>query len=111
MDMRMMFHLLTPGMEHAEEADLGAETFGIASDLDQRFSAGAEQQTVDEFLVLQCKGCQEARQGKDHVSVGRGKELFTALLDPAQSGIGLALGAMPVSTRVIRDGLITTAGT
>ena len=50
MDMGMMIHFLTPDMEHTEEADLGAETFGVARDLDQRFSAGAEQQTVDEFL-------------------------------------------------------------
>jgi hypothetical protein len=111
MHMGMMFHLLTPGMEHAEEADLSAKTFGIASDLDQRFCAGAEQQTVDEFLVLQCQGCQETRHRKDDVSVGRGQELLATLLDPAQSGVGLALGAVPVATRIIGDGLIITAGT
>jgi hypothetical protein len=43
MDMRMMFHCLTPGVQHAEEADLGSETFGIASDFGQRFSAETEQ--------------------------------------------------------------------
>ncbi len=111
MDVGMMFHFLTRGMEHAEEADLGAETFGIASDLDQRCSAGAEQQTVDDFLVLQCQGCQETRHRENDVSVGRGKELLTTPLDPAQPGVGLALGAVPVTTRVVGDALITTAGT
>jgi hypothetical protein len=32
-DMRMMFQLLVPGMEHAEEADFGADLFGVASDV------------------------------------------------------------------------------
>ena len=49
MDMRMMFQLLVPGMEHAEEADVGTEMFRIPSDFAQRFSAGAEQQTVDDL--------------------------------------------------------------
>ena len=30
-DVRMMLQLLTPGMEHAEEADLGAQMLGVAS--------------------------------------------------------------------------------
>jgi hypothetical protein len=34
-DMGMMLQALVPGMEHAEEADLGAEVAGIASDLEQ----------------------------------------------------------------------------
>ena len=52
-DMRMMFQLLVPGMEHAEEADVGTEMLRIPSDFAQRFSAGAEQQTVDDLLILQ----------------------------------------------------------
>ena len=32
-DMGMMLQSLIPGMEHAEEADLGAEVAGIAGDL------------------------------------------------------------------------------
>ncbi len=39
-DMRMMFQLLVPGMEHAEEADVGAEMLGIPSDFEPGFSAG-----------------------------------------------------------------------
>jgi hypothetical protein len=34
--------LLIPGVEHAKEADLGAQMFGIASDLEKRFRAGLQ---------------------------------------------------------------------
>ena len=52
-DMRMMFQLLVPGMKHAEEADVGAEVLRITSDFEQRFSAGVEQQIVEDLFVLQ----------------------------------------------------------
>ena len=51
-DMRMKLEFLVPGMEHAEEADLGSEMGGVACDLQQGFGAGPEQQTVDHLLVL-----------------------------------------------------------
>jgi hypothetical protein len=54
-DMGMMLHALVPGMEHAEEADLGAEVAGIASDLEQGRGAGVEQQVINQPLVLQGK--------------------------------------------------------
>ena len=40
MDMRMMFEFLIPGMQHAEEADLRAEMFRIASDFEESFGTG-----------------------------------------------------------------------
>jgi len=54
-DMGMMLQALVPGMEHAEEADLGAEVPGIASDLEQGCGAGVEQQVINQALVLQGK--------------------------------------------------------
>ena len=53
MDMRVKFEFLTPGMQHAEEADFCAEMFGIAGDFEQCFRTGAEQEIVDDLLVLQ----------------------------------------------------------
>ncbi len=82
----------------AEEADLGAEAFRSASNFDQGLGAGAKQQGVNEPLVLECEGRQLVGEREDHVSVGDWKEIFTAALDPAQSGIGLALWAVPVPT-------------
>src|SRR5271167_2766839 len=52
MDMGMKLQLLVPGVQHAEETDLGAQMSGIASDFEQGCGAGAEQQVIDELLVL-----------------------------------------------------------
>jgi len=41
MDMRMMLQPLVPGMEHAEEADLGSQVAWVAGDLQQSCSTGA----------------------------------------------------------------------
>ncbi len=53
MHVRVKFEFLTPGVQHAEETDLGAEMFGIASDFQKCFRTGPEQQIVDDLLVLQ----------------------------------------------------------
>ena len=42
MQMGMKLQFLTPGMEHAEEADFGAEMAGITGDFEQRFRTGLE---------------------------------------------------------------------
>jgi hypothetical protein len=52
MDMGMMQQLLIPGMQDAEESNLGAEMFGITGDLKKSFGAGAKQEGVDFALVL-----------------------------------------------------------
>jgi hypothetical protein len=97
MDMRMMFHFLIPSMENAEETDLGAETFGITGDFNQRFGTEPEEHVIDEFLVLQCERSQAAGQRKHNVSIGAGQDFGSTRLDPALSGIGLTLWAMPIA--------------
>jgi hypothetical protein len=51
------------------------------------------------------------RKGKDHVHVAGGQEFLSARLQPAVAGLGLTLGAVPISTGVVRDGAIPAAGT
>jgi hypothetical protein len=53
MGVRVMFEFLIPGVEHTEEADLGAEMLGIASDFEESFGTSLQQQMVQDFLVLQ----------------------------------------------------------
>jgi len=43
---------LSPGMENAEEADLGAEMLGVGGNLQQSRGAGVEQEVIDNLLVL-----------------------------------------------------------
>jgi hypothetical protein len=49
---RVQVELLTPGVQHAEEADLCAEMVGIAGNFEQCFCTGSEQQIVDDLLIL-----------------------------------------------------------
>jgi len=53
MDMGVKPELLAPSMQHGEEADFRAKVSWIASDFEKSFRTGAEQQIVDDFLVLQ----------------------------------------------------------
>jgi len=102
--MRVMLQSLVRGMEHAEEADLCAEVPWIASDLQQRGPTGAEEQAVDQPLVLKRKRSQFTR-GREHgVDVASGQQLPFALLEPAQAGVAQASWAVPVAARVIGDG-------
>ena len=51
-DMWVALQRLSPRMQDAEEADLGAEAGGIGCDFQQRSSAGLEQHAEEKFLVL-----------------------------------------------------------
>ena len=53
MDMRVNAELLIPCVQYAEEADLCTEVSRIARDFEQSFRTGAEQEVVENFLVLQ----------------------------------------------------------
>jgi hypothetical protein len=73
-------------------------------------SAGVEEQAVNQPLVLQGKRSQFTRKGEDRMDIARGQQLPFALLQPTDAGIALAPWAMPVATRVIRDGGVPAAG-
>jgi hypothetical protein len=66
-DVRMVLEFLIPGVEHAEKADLGAEMFGISGNFHQGFGTTAEQETVDNGLVLQGQRGQLVGHGEDDV--------------------------------------------
>ena len=72
-DMRMMQKVLAPGMKHTQEADLGAEMFCSSRDLQQRGGTGAEQEVVDDLLVLESQPGKLMWNGKDHMEVADGK--------------------------------------
>jgi len=63
-DMGMMLQSLVPGMEHAEETDLGSQVAWIASDLKQSLSTGVKEKVVDQPFILQCERSQFPRQGE-----------------------------------------------
>ena len=108
-DVRMMLQSLVPGVQHAEEANLGTEMPGIVGDLEQSLSTGMKQQVIDHLLVLQGERGQFARQREDGMHIAGGQKFSFARLEPAQTRVALAFWTMPVATRVVRDGGGTSA--
>ena len=97
-DVWMVLHGLSPGMEHAEKADSGTEAIRIAGDFNEGLCAGPEQEIVNDLLVLQCQGTEFVRQGEDNMRVRHRQQITRPCLDPAVSCIGLTPRAVPVTT-------------
>ena len=64
-----MEKILAPGMQHTQEADLGAEVLGLRGDFQQGGSTGAEQEVVGDLLVLESQPGECMRKGEDHMEV------------------------------------------
>jgi hypothetical protein len=104
MNVGMKFELLAPGVQHAEEANLCAEVSRMASDFQKGVGTGAEQEIVEDLLVLQSQWRQAAGEGKDHVQVA-GREKFTSTRgDPAFPSSDLTLWAVAIAAAVVGDG-------
>src|SRR5258708_38080842 len=104
MNMRMNFEFLTPGMQHAEEANFRTETFRIACHFEKSFRTGTEQEIVEDFLVLQNQRSQAAGECEDHVQVARRKQFSLTRSYPAFSCIVLRLRAVAIAAAVLLDG-------
>src|SRR5467141_3695001 len=104
MDMWMEPELLIPGVQHGEEANFRAEVSRMASDFEKCFRTGAEQQIVDDFLILQGQWRELRWKCEDHMDVARREKFSLPCGDPPFPGSGLTLRAVPVSAGVVRDG-------
>jgi hypothetical protein len=58
-----------------------------------------KQQVEDNLLVLQSQRRQFTRKSEDGVHVSCGQQFPLPRSEPAQAGVALALGAMPVAAR------------
>ena len=61
MNMGMVREVLSPGVEHGEEADLSTPMSGMGSDLEQRLRGGRQEKRVDKLGVLQGSRCPQLR--------------------------------------------------
>ena len=102
----MVQQVLTPGMQHREETDLGTEMPWIGGDLQQCLGNGAEQQSVEQPLILEGQRRELFGHSEDHVAVRNRQQLFGSLRQPTITGRGLALGAVPVAAGVVGDYLV-----
>ena len=82
MQVRVVLQVLAPGVEHGDEADLGAEMLGSAAMVLQRLGGGPEQDVVDHRLVLESDVGDRCGQGEDDVEIGHRQQLGLARLEP-----------------------------
>ena len=78
---------------------------GIGRDFQQGGGAGGEQEMVKLTGVVLRQEVELVGNGEDHVKVRGGQQFLFACGEPAFPRLGLALGAVPVATRIIGDGL------
>jgi len=103
----MQQQVLSPGVQDRDHADLGSQVFRIGCDLQQGLCAGGEQQIVKQARVLQGQDIQFVRHGEHGMEIAGSQEFALAGRQPALAGLRLTLGAVPISTRVVGDGLIS----
>ena len=78
----------------------------LARDRAQGLGRRAEQDAVDDLLVLVGDGGDFLRHGEDDVEVLGAEDLAAAVLQPLGAGQRLALWAVPVPAAVVRDALM-----
>ena len=99
--------VLSPGVQDRDDTDLSSEVFGIGCDFQQGLCAGGEQQIVKQTRVFQGQHIEFVRHGEHDMEIAGVEEFAFSCCQPALAGLRLTLGAVPISTRVVGDGLIT----
>jgi hypothetical protein len=94
-----------------EQANIGTEVLRVPGDFEQRCSTGAKEQIVKQPLVLKHERGEFVGQCENDVEVGHGQQLGRTRGEPLAPCVALALGTVPVTTGLIRDGLMSTAKT
>src|SRR2546430_13586194 len=105
----MQQKVLSPGVQNANHADLCPQVLGIGRDLQQGLRAGSEQQVVEQTRVVQGQHIEFMGNSEHNMEVAGGEELSLMSRQPTLARLRLALGAVPISARVVRDGLMSTA--
>ena len=98
-----MMEILSPGVEHRDQADLGAEMLWIGGDDAQRLGRRREQDGVDGVLVVEGDLGDRGRQGEDEVEVGHRQQLGLAIGQPLGGSQPLTLRTVPVAAGIVGD--------
>lgn len=99
----MVLQGLTPSMEDGGHTELSAEMLGGGRDGGECLGRAAEQNGIDDRLVLERNLSGRRRQGEGGVEVWHGKEFGLSLGKPLRARRALALRAMPIATGVVGD--------
>ena len=107
----MVQQILTPGVEHARESrsrrrDASGPRRPRAAWPRSRGRAGRR----STCFVLQREPREVVRQREDHMVIADRQELFLPRGDPLVARVRQALRAVPIPTRVVRDGAMVALG-
>jgi len=103
-DVRMADQGLPPGVEDAQYANLGAEMSWIGRDFAERGGARLKEPRVQARAISIGQRPQPMREREDDVHIWHVEQIALARVEPALPRLRLTLRAVPVPTRVIRDG-------
>jgi hypothetical protein len=106
--MGMMEQILSPGVKHSEEADLGAQMFGIGGDGRQGFGSGFEQDAIYQILVLISDAGNVFGNSKDNVKIFAIQNLGFSFFNPLGAGERLALWTVPIAATVVAGPFVMT---
>ena len=97
----MVCHRRSPCVEDGGDADAGAEVLRVSRDRHHRLRRRAEQQIVDDRLVLQGDVRDLGGKREDDMEVADRQQVGFALGQPGARSGALAFGAMPVAAAVV----------
>jgi hypothetical protein len=98
--MRMKMQVLTPGVQHGEEADGSTEVPGIGGDGEQSFRSSLKQDVIDLSRVLKRQATYLLREREHDVEVRNRQQFRLPIGQPLGAGRGQTLGATAIATRV-----------
>ena len=87
---------LSPAMQDAEEADLGAEMLRICGHFHPGGSGGIEQKGEQDLFVLPHQWDKQVRHAEDEVKIVHRQQLLLALGEPLLASVGLAFRTMAI---------------
>jgi hypothetical protein len=91
-----MHQVLTPCMQHHQNADVRSQVFRIVCQFLQRLRCGAKQDAVHHTLILQCQRSQLLRQREHDMEIRNRQQFRFPLINPGGTSHCLTLRAMPV---------------
>ena len=107
-DMRMEREVLTPCMDHLDDARLSAQIPLVAGQSQKRLRSSLMEKRVEQFLVGEEQSVEIMRHGEDDVEILRIEDFRAALIDPEFLQDRLAVWTVPVATGRIVDLDMTT---
>ena len=103
MDVRMMLQGLAPGVKNHGDTELAAEVPGIGRDGGQCLGRRAEQDRVDNGLVLERDLAHQRWQCEDDMKVRHRQQFGLPIREPLGPRQPLAFGTVTVAARVVSD--------